>query len=868
MTPAGAALRLFGALAALLATTDGALALWQPAGVSSFGRPAWLAVAWLLTGLASAGWVLSRRDRGQIARCLTALLLAATPFGMGALPGSAGALAPLAGTALVAAAPWIRPSFGALATGAALLLALPACLHSNNPLGAIQWALTLLPPAALVLLLPAAFPGCRARQAALLLLGATACLATASLGDYLVLMHSLGLTPLEAAATRMRPMGLHPNLAAPSIMMALLIGAALASARERRGLTLLLLLPITLALAAMQSKTGALVALGGLALLAALRARWPLARFIPAALAVVAIAALLLPSTGLTDGSITRRSASTVSKAVSFRSSMWQLGRDSMAAAPWTGNGPRTTYLQGAVAQSGRYDGLPKDDHPHNVVLAVGADLGLPGLLGLALLLAASLRRSSRPELLADAVLLAAGLHWIANGVDMGGAVRTLYPCGVLVLLGLSEAARRPGEAQPALRAAAEDTAAQSSRPAHGARSLVIGGVLLALFGARQSAQELLVVETERALAARTGSAAGGVADGEGATGGYGAVGGEGATGGYGGAGGEGAAGGNGDAHRSDSVEVPARARQLSDLSAWLLPLDPRPWGQRAAIAARSDDLAGQLAAMEQALRRAPDLAEVLRVVALLRARVDLDDPAVPTLLARALALDPYGPLAWQRHMDAALLAAHRGDEPLAREHLITAVVLNPGAVGRAQWIASRHTLRLSADGRRAVEIPLQRLFAELRRRRAELAGRDPASDARLRLREVDVLLALELTDEADAACRELLADEFTSLYTRLAQTAMLRGDHELAIEHWARSGSTGVFEARSWLLMALAQVTDPGSDAFERSLAEALPLMPDVGFQTASVRRLMEARRIISERRGLPREAARWQQAVAFLDR
>jgi O-antigen ligase len=829
---AARALPLLGAAAALVLCADGASQLWEPAGLSNFGRPPWLAVAWALSGLATAAAMLLRRDRRENARCLTALLLAATLFGGEALPATPGALLVLTGAALALAAPWIRPGLPGLAVMAALLLALPACLGSTHPVGALHWAADVLPPASLVLLLPAAFPGSRASQAAFLILGATAALLAASLSDYGRLMSVLDLGLGEAALTRMRPLGLHPNLAVPSVTTALVLGAVLVWSGARRGLALALLVPILLAVAAMQSKTGTLLALGGTGLALALRVRWPfgnvVTRLLAVAVPVAVLAALLLPATGWTDRAITRQSASMVSKAVSFRSAMWQLGRDAYLAAPLTGNGPRTTYRQGEVARPGRYDGLPKDDHPHNVVLAVGASLGAPGLVGLALLLLLSLRRGRDAHALADAVLVAAALHWVADGVDMGGAVDTLYPAGVLMLIGLGEAARRDdggsstSGADAATRTVVEPGA--TSAPAT-ARAGAVGAVgvislLLAVSGAVLAVQERTVRAADDLLAESAN-----------------------------------------DGERNEHLIA------LADRAAALLPADPRPWGQRAALAARAGLPATHLSCLEQAMARAPDRADVLHAVALARSRQGQPMTDVAAPLERALALDPYGPAAWSRHVDAAHLAGQRGDEAAALDQLLSAVILNPSAPTRAGWQPARRVMRLSLDGRQVLEVPLERLFSELTRRRDDLAGVDPAYDARLRLRKVEVLLALDLLDEADAACRELLADNLVYLNIRLAQSAMQRGDPESAIKHWEEAGIVPGFEPMSYRLGALAQVSDPDEATFEQELSEALALLPDVGFEAGSIRRLVDARRVMAERRGQQHEVARWEAALAWLD-
>lgn len=809
---------LFGlaAVAAALPCLDGALVLLQSQGLSSFGRPAWLGWGWVLAGLACAVTVARATDRLSAARCLTLLLLAATCFGQSALPAAPGALLLLSGAALLVALPLLVATPGQAVTVALLLLALPACLASSHPMGVLQWLAAILPPAALVALIPACWQGRDARGPALTLLATTAFVCLGALSDLPLLAQRLDLPLAELSSTRLRPMTLHPNLAVPSVALATLLGVALLwSASGRRAALLALLLPLFVTLAAMQSKTGTLATAAGLVLLAALRARWPLAPLVPWALRIAVLAALLVPASGLTDATITHRSASMVSKAVSFRSAMWQLGRDTWAAAPFQGNGPRTYHMQGQQARPSRYDGLPKDDHPHNVVLAVGAGLGWPGLLGLALLLAASLRRVPGQSLLADGALVAAALHWGANGVDMGGAVASLLPAGVFPLLGLADAARRanpmselgnpPPGFEPGL---ALPSFVRSALGLGAAASLLLGGLMIA--------QAQVLTRSERSAA-------------------------------------------------EGKLDDATRAGQWA---ARLIPWDPRPPLLLASVASQTEDAPAALAALERAAERAPSLSRIVHALAVARSRVNLDDPRVPQLLDRALAMDPYGPDAWRVHLDRALLAAHARQQDPAFAHLVDSVLLNPAAVSRLTFSEVQRSLRLSADGRTGVELALDRVLAEIGRRREALVDADSAQAARLRLREVDVLLALGLSDDADVVCRDLLAAEPMYLHVRLGQSALARGDVAAAAQHYQASGqASSSFEPMSISLLALAETLDPGSAEFETRVAAALPLLPDISFESASVRRLTEARLIMAKRRGQTEQVRQLELALAYLD-
>ncbi|MHC4846660.1 MAG: O-antigen ligase family protein, partial [Planctomycetota bacterium] len=397
---------------------DAALGTPSRPGASTFGNPPELAIAWMAAGFGFAWALVRARDRGSIARILTLVLLTATILGQRGVPAESGLRLLLLGMTLLAAAPLLRVGSAARATGIALALALPAMIGSSFPQGGVLWLGFVLPPAALALLVPSLFPGRAAGRVVFVLVVATGLLCLAAVLSYHTLSRGLDL-PLEAlASTRLRVLGLHPNLAVPHLVTTLVLGTALAwrtiDGRFRRR-TLIALLPVIGALYFVRSRTGMLAAGLGLGLIVAAQLPWAWTRWVRRLAAVGAIVLLLFPATQLSESGMTRRSSDMVVKAMSFRSAMWQVGRDTMAEAPWHGFGPGSNYAQSEHARSGVLDGQPRDDHPHNVVLAVGVALGWPGLLGLALLVGLSLRRPRGADLLTDGAIAAVIALWAAD---------------------------------------------------------------------------------------------------------------------------------------------------------------------------------------------------------------------------------------------------------------------------------------------------------------------------------------------------------------------------------------------------------------------------------------------------------------------
>jgi O-antigen ligase len=435
-----------------------ALSVPQHLGASGFGDPPEQALLWATAALVWAVALLRSPDQAALARRLTLALIVAVLLGERGLPADPGLVVIVLGLSLLACGSRLSGVGSTWIAAGCLALALPGLLGTVFPQGALLWLLFTLPAFGLLLLLPALFPGPRAVTACLGVVIGTAGFALLSLASYPALATGLDLPLTTLAGTRLRVMGLHPNLAVPLLVAAGVLGAALAWERpgRTRKIALICLAPILLALLCVRSRTGLLALLFGALVLASARlaprwSRWS-ARLAAAAVALL----LLVPLAGWGETRITERTRSMVSKAASFRSAMWELGRDTFAEAPWHGFGPGTFLVQGRYALAGPLDGHPKDDHPHSVVLAVGEAFGWPGLAALALLFLAALRPPREGDRL-DAGLHAALLAvFAANAIDLGGAQNTLFPAAVLLLLGLSDAARRddlsvaPGRRPPA----------------------------------------------------------------------------------------------------------------------------------------------------------------------------------------------------------------------------------------------------------------------------------------------------------------------------------------------------------------------------------------------------------------------------------
>ena len=785
-----------------------ALSVPQQPGVSGFGDPPEQALLWAVAALVWAVALLRAPDRGALGRGLAAALLVAALLGERGVPADPGLVVALLGLTLLVAAP-LRPGATAAALAAAcLLLALPGLLGTVYPHGAWLWLLFTLPALGLLLLLPALFPGRRAAGAALVLLGATAAFALLSLVSYADLAEGLDLPLSALAGTRLRVMGLHPNLAVPLLVAASLVGAALAWERpgRPRWIALACLAPTLAALACVRSRTGLLALLLGALLLGSSRLPRRLAPWAPRLAALAVAALLLLPLVGLGETRITARTGSMVSKAASFRSAMWELGRDTLAAAPWHGFGPGTLLVQGRFALAGPLDGHAKDDHPHSVVLAVGEAFGWPGLAALALLFVAALRAPRAGDRLGAGLQAALLAVFAADAVDLGGAQNTLFPAAVRILLGLAEARRRE-EPAPAAAPARAGTRPLATLVA----VLLVGFGLLSFAGSASKRQALQRIE-----------------------------------------------------HGEDAGAALARAARL-------LPLDPEVPELAARAAQSQHDRTGRVESLERARALLPDSSGLAQALAAARAAIDPTDPRVDALLDEALRLDPLGDRAWTLHRDRAVVHALRDQEDAARDALLAALLLNPAAGAGLARQGQAESLTLFPAGPAHVGVPVAELRAELARRR-EAAAADPGELLRVSLREVEVLSALEDWDEALAAAHTLLGDERDYGALRLASIEMARGHAGAAVPALRSLSSQGNFWVATDLVEALAQAPGTTPAEFDAALADALALLragaADAVFDLPSVMELLAARQRWAERQLDAMTAVRCAEALDFARR
>jgi tetratricopeptide (TPR) repeat protein/O-antigen ligase len=806
---------------------DAALGNPPSAGASTFGNPPELAIAWMLAALGFS-WMLARaRDRGALARGLTLVLLIATILGQRAVPSATGLRLLLMAMTVLVAAPLLHFGSAARATLIALGLALPAVLTSGFPQGGVLWLGFVLPPAALALLVPALFPGHAAGRVIFWLVAATGMLCLASLASYLTLAKGLDLPLTALASTRLRVLGLHPNLAVPHLVTTIVLGTALAW-RTVGGLyrrrTLIALLPVIAALYFVRSRTGMAAAGLGLGLIVLAQLPWSWAPWARRLAGLAVLALLLYPATQMSESGITRRSSDMVVKAMSFRSAMWQVGRDTFSAAPWQGFGPGSNRVQSAHARSGSLDGMPRDDHPHNVVLAVGVALGWPGLIGLALLVGLSLRRPRGAGLLTDGALAALIAVWAADAIDMGGAQNTLYPALVFLLLGLREATSI--DTSPAPGAAPVRSAAP-------ARIVLVVAVLCALLGATGLLSQRALTRAET-LVERI--AAMDEAD---------------------------------RATEGQTLAADARV-QLTRAAHWA-PFDPAVPLTEARLAGSQGDRDALIDALRKARELLPNSASLARQLGLALSRFDPRGPAVLELLSEAVALDPYGPLAWQRHIDLAHVQTLLGQHESAFDSVVTAWSLNPNAAEGMARIGSGEAMRILPAGPGEAGIPLPALLAEIEHRRSLLVQTDPSSELRLRMRRVDVLQVLDEFAWAEDLIATELTDEFIYQSRRSAQIAMEEERWEDAVRHIEAFGTETYFWLAVDHMQALSQATPFDAARFAAASANAETVMgqqADVLFDLGTIERMLRARLRADERGQDAVSAQRAVDALAFASR
>jgi O-antigen ligase len=813
--------------------SDAAWSVPAQAGVGTFGDPPLQAALWVAAGL---GWLIAciaAPDRLALARRLGLALILTTLLGLHGVPADAGLRLLLLGVTLLVSAPHLRATPAAWVAAAALVLAAPGLLGAVFPHGALLWLAFTLPALALAWIVPALYPGELTTRPALLVLLATASYALLSLWSYVELSDGLDLPLAAVTGTRLRVMGLHPNLAVPHLVTAAVLGAALAccAAGRARWTLLLALAPVLFGLCAVRSRTGFAAAAFGLALLWISSRRGRLARAAPGLAAVLVTGMLVFPATGLSDASIGAHTSSMVDKSVSFRSAMWALGRRTVAAAPWQGNGPGTTYLQAEQALPGPLDGYPKDDHPHSVVLSVAEGLGWPGLLALALLFAAGLRAPRRDDRLGAACRAALLALFAANALDLGGAQNTLYPTLAFLLLGLAEARRATLATDPAHAGATARTAARPVvRPA-GRRVAGAAALACAALG--------IVLWTGSAAAQRAAAALDRAADE--------------------------------DTPRGPRAGALVEARADISRADRFLPLSPEVPLLEARLAALEQDGDAERAALERALGRLPRSAALAHRLAVARSRADIADPRIDALLDDALRWDPYGVDAWRLHLDRARMALMRRRPEEARAALVTALLLNPSAAADGATIGREADLVLHPAGADQPGVPMREVLADLAAQRDALHD-DPATSLRMAMRLVEIPLAAGAHDLAQHNVETLLAGEELYLPLRLARIQIARGEHVAALPALQSAAALGYFWTQVDLVDALSRTQDTASEAFQAACDEAILRMraggADCVFDLPSVTRLIEARLRWHERRGDALGAVRAAEALAFARR
>ncbi len=805
-------------------------------GLSTFGRPPELAALWMAAGVGAVWLILRAASRRDLARRLTTLLVAATLLDGHAFPVVSELRLLLAATTLGIAAPELRGSRSARVTLLALVLAIPAIAGGLFPHGTVVWLTRLLPAASLAWLVPSLFDRDDARRLVLVIVLLTGALCFGALASYLTLAEGLDLPLGTVLRTRLFVAGLHPNLAVPHLVGMLVLGTGLAwsSRGSVRQLTLAASLCTLAALWAVQSRTGFATVAAGLGLLVCMRLARPLPRLArplsrlarPAAVLAVTLL-LIVPASGVTDGSIHWLSPEKASKAVSFRSAMWQLGRDTFSAAPWHGFGPGARYVQARFATPSRYDGLSKGDHPHNVVLAVGEELGWPGLLALALLFAASMRRPRGDGMLAAACGCALITTWGANAIDMGGAATTLYPSLVFLLLGLRDADDGLVASDP------------HSRPVRLSVSLLawpVGLIALALLIGRHDKNVL--TDELTALAASVDDAPRGPGSGPPEE--------------------------LGDPRGNAAlIRRAARVRNLR-------PLDPHGTQLRAEVAHLLENAAWPDIArlLQRAQEQMPGSAHFAHQHAIALTRLDPGRPRVGELLTDAVRFDAYGREAWSRHLDLARWRTLRDQREDAFESLVTSLILNPGAAADLHRSGAGDTLQLHPAGPDAAGFPVVNVLAEIARRRAALGADDRPSEQRLRLREVEVLHALDEYEHAARRTSELFGESPLYLVTRTASAALAQEHYEQALQALIQLGDHGTFHLLVDELTARAHAEPLDVGSFEAVLDRAFAALDDVTFESDTVVRLLAARRKLAERRGDALTATRMSEAMAFARR
>jgi len=247
-------------------------------------------------------------------------------------------------------------------------------------------------------------------------------------------------------------------------------------------------------------------------------------------------------------------------------------------------------------------------------------------------------------------------------------------------------------------------------------------------------------------------------------------------------------------------------------------------------------------------------------------------DPQVAALLDEALALDPLGLDAWRRWRDRAQVAALQGDAETAGTALVEALLMRPDAATELARRGSGRELQLLPAGEGQPAVSLADVLDEIERRREELTSLEPAASLRLRVREVEVLAALEQWSDAWEAAQRLLADEPLYLDLWQARLAVARGDLQTALPLLEELSGRGHFWIVVYLMDALSRSPVVDGQRFAAAEERALAIMAqggaDVVFDRPSLLEMLAARQRLAERRGHAVEALQQADAVAFASR
>ncbi len=295
--------------------------------------------------------------------------------------------------------------------------------------------------------------------------------------------------------SRLRVVGLHPNLGGSLLAMGLPLVLAWALAARgassaRRGFGVLLALCVLGALLWTGSRASFLgAAIGVIGLVVFLRTKRPFARVLPVTAACLVLA-LLVFSTSLGDPLRELLDAKALTQsALGQRWHIWKMAWSATQASPLTGVGPLSFHAHAAFAEPSYYDGTSQTLHTHNIFLSASAGAGLVGLALFAAYLF-GMFEAGRRALFAKAAfgsedrVLPAGLLGalvvlaICNQLDLGQSQVSFLPMFFMVALGVFGArlaGRQPGAQSPSTARGTNALAALLLWPAMGSTLFGVG---------------------------------------------------------------------------------------------------------------------------------------------------------------------------------------------------------------------------------------------------------------------------------------------------------------------------------------------------------------------------------------------------------